>query len=115
MWKWRKEGVKKSKEIEREIKSDKKERDKRQTEPKILILGSSDSGKSTLLKQLQIIHGNGYTQKELDKFKTRMYRNIIDIVQSIVKQANEMDAWSSEEEQAVIGTNIAIPTIIRVR
>lgn len=30
----------------------------------MLILGSSDSGKSTLLKQLKLLHGGGFTEKE---------------------------------------------------
>ncbi|KAJ3334616.1 hypothetical protein HDU91_002638, partial [Kappamyces sp. JEL0680] len=45
----------------------KKERDiweLQNAEPRILILGTSDSGKSTLIKQLKILHGNGFTKDE---------------------------------------------------
>jgi hypothetical protein len=33
-------------------------------EPKLLILGSADSGKSTLLKQLKLCYGSGFTEEE---------------------------------------------------
>jgi polynucleotide 5'-kinase involved in rRNA processing len=45
------------KDIEKYLKEEKKEYEKSLSEPKLLILGSSDSGKSTLLKQLKILHG----------------------------------------------------------
>ena len=36
---------------------------------KILILGTGESGKSTLVKQMKIIHSDGYTQQELMNFR----------------------------------------------
>jgi hypothetical protein len=46
------------------LKEEKKRYELIQKEPKLLILGSSDSGKSTLLKQLQIIHGGGFSDEQ---------------------------------------------------
>ncbi|MEQ2294515.1 hypothetical protein AMECASPLE_004773 [Ameca splendens] len=37
---------------------------------KILILGAAESGKSTLVKQMKIIHSNGFTKQELSSFKS---------------------------------------------
>lgn len=45
------------KEIEKYLKGEKKIYDQYLTEPKLLILGSSDCGKSTLLKQMKILYG----------------------------------------------------------
>ncbi|KAI4904517.1 hypothetical protein NFI96_023854 [Prochilodus magdalenae] len=36
---------------------------------KILLLGAAESGKSTLVKQMKIIHSQGFTQQELVSFK----------------------------------------------
>lgn len=36
---------------------------------KILLLGAAESGKSTLVKQMKIIHSNGFTKQELISFK----------------------------------------------
>ncbi|KAJ3359809.1 hypothetical protein HDU91_004799 [Kappamyces sp. JEL0680] len=46
-------------------------------EPKLLILGSSDSGKSTLLKQLKIMHRNGFTREELEEARSCIYAGIV--------------------------------------
>ncbi len=36
---------------------------------KILILGTGESGKSTLVKQMKIIHNEGYTLDEMEQFR----------------------------------------------
>ena len=35
------------------------------------LLGAGESGKSTLVKQMKIIHNDGFTQQELQSFKVR--------------------------------------------
>ena len=42
-----------------------KRRAKSVEEVKLLLLGSAECGKSTVLKQMKIIHQNGYTKEEL--------------------------------------------------
>ncbi|XP_034044635.1 guanine nucleotide-binding protein G(o) subunit alpha-like [Thalassophryne amazonica] len=44
---------------------------------KILLLGAAESGKSTLVKQMKIIHGNGVTQQELRRFKPAVLDNLL--------------------------------------
>ena len=43
---------------------------------KILLLGASESGKSTIVKQMKIIHGDGYSQQELVNFTPVIYSNV---------------------------------------
>jgi GTPase SAR1 family protein len=50
-------------------------------EYKLLLLGAGESGKSTLFKQMKIIHNNGYSQKDRESYK--------DIVRSNVLQAGK--------------------------
>jgi len=44
---------------------------------KILLLGSGESGKSTFLKQMRIIHGPDFVAEELKQFKLVIYGNIV--------------------------------------
>ncbi|AGO10612.1 AaceriABR158Wp [[Ashbya] aceris (nom. inval.)] len=45
---------------------------------KVLLLGSGESGKSTVLQQLKILHQNGFTQEELMDFKPFIIDNIVE-------------------------------------
>lgn len=53
-------------------------------ECKILLLGSGESGKSTIVKQMKIIHQNGYTATELAAYRQTVYRNLLESAQAIV-------------------------------
>ncbi|GIY88884.1 guanine nucleotide-binding protein G(o) subunit alpha [Caerostris darwini] len=44
---------------------------------KILLLGAGESGKSTLVKQMKIIHSDGFTIDELKSFKPTVLDNIL--------------------------------------
>ncbi|KAL1924960.1 uncharacterized protein VTP21DRAFT_4614 [Calcarisporiella thermophila] len=75
-------------EREKSLAIDKQlEEDSRRTlrESKILLLGSGESGKSTIVKQMKIIHQNGYTQAELEWWRTTVYKNVLESIQSIVR------------------------------
>ncbi|KAF0972334.1 hypothetical protein FDP41_009237 [Naegleria fowleri] len=43
----------------------------------LLLLGISESGKSTLFKQVKILHQNGYTKEELSSFTKTIQDNLI--------------------------------------
>jgi guanine nucleotide-binding protein G(i) subunit alpha len=63
--------------IDKGLGKEKKARKQLQTEPKLLILGTSDSGKSTVLKQLQILHGGGIPKSEYESCKKAIRNQII--------------------------------------
>lgn len=71
-----------SDEIDRQIEEDSK---KFRKECKILLLGSGEGGKSTIVKQMKIIHQNGYTNDELLKFKHAVHTNLVDSARDVVK------------------------------
>ncbi|KAJ3271581.1 hypothetical protein HDV01_006543 [Terramyces sp. JEL0728] len=58
---------------------------------KLLILGSSDSGKSTLLKQLKLMHGNGFTDKEKLQFAQGIKENIIHSLHLLVSNTEKLE------------------------
>ncbi|KAG2352973.1 hypothetical protein BDR07DRAFT_1311753 [Suillus spraguei] len=74
--------------INRQIEEDSR---KFRKECKILLLGSGESGKSTIVKQMKIIHQNGFTKNELITFRPTIYRNTLDSAQAIVLQMRNMN------------------------
>ncbi|KAG8855304.1 Guanine nucleotide-binding protein alpha-2 subunit [Tulasnella sp. 330] len=67
--------------IDRQIEEDSR---KFRKECKILLLGSGESGKSTIVKQMKIIHQNGYTPEELSVFRLVVYKNLVDSAKDVV-------------------------------
>lgn len=56
---------------------------------KLLLLGAGGSGKSTFFKQLQTIHGHGFTDKDRISFKNHVYHQIIEQMKRIISRAEE--------------------------
>ncbi|CAE6532108.1 unnamed protein product [Rhizoctonia solani] len=61
-------------EVEKELKAHAK---KRQTQVKVLLLGSGDSGKSTVLKQMRVIHNDKFTPQEIESYRQLVFNNIV--------------------------------------
>lgn len=68
-------------------------------EVKILLLGSGESGKSTILKQMKILHQNGYSQEDLLMYKTTVYKNLLDCAKSIVAALEQFDLSITTDKQ----------------
>lgn len=69
-------------EIERQIKKDKRDQRK---ELKLLLLGTGESGKSTFIKQMRIIHGSGYSDEDKRSFIKLVYQNIYMAMNSMIR------------------------------
>ncbi|GAC74489.1 hypothetical protein PANT_11d00082 [Moesziomyces antarcticus T-34] len=76
-----KEAKDRSVAIDKQIEEDSR---KFKKECKILLLGSGESGKSTIVKQMKIIHQNGYTKDELLLYRLTVIKNLVDSAQAIV-------------------------------
>ncbi|XP_036377973.1 guanine nucleotide binding protein (G protein) alpha v1 isoform X1 [Megalops cyprinoides] len=63
-----------SAKIDRELYEDAK---REMNVVKILMLGAAESGKSTLVKQMKIIHSHGFTKQELSSFKPAVLDNLL--------------------------------------
>ncbi|KAI1293671.1 Guanine nucleotide-binding protein subunit alpha-14 [Halotydeus destructor] len=70
-----------NKEIEAQLRKDKL---RSRRELKLLLLGTGESGKSTFVKQMRIIHGDGYSDVERKAFISIVHRNIIVSMQALV-------------------------------
>jgi hypothetical protein len=50
---------------------------------KLLLLGTGESGKSTLFKQMRILYGNGFSPDDLVRYKWHIWANIIECMRSV--------------------------------
>ncbi|KAI7894017.1 G-protein alpha subunit [Mucor mucedo] len=71
---------------------------KMKNECKILLLGSGESGKSTIFKQMKILHQNGFSTDELLNWRVTVYRNLIHSAQAVVNALNEFEYQLSDEK-----------------
>ncbi|XP_064393535.1 guanine nucleotide-binding protein G(o) subunit alpha-like [Halichondria panicea] len=77
-----KEAVQRSLEIDKKLASEQGSKSK---EVKLLLLGAGESGKSTFVKQMKIIHENGYSRDECKQFRRVIYSNTISSLAAIIK------------------------------
>ncbi|KAL4624415.1 guanine nucleotide-binding protein subunit alpha-12 [Arapaima gigas] len=67
---------------------------------KILLLGAGESGKSTFLKQMRIIHGKEFDQKALVDFRDTIFENIIKGTRVLVDARNKLGIpWQNSENE----------------
>eukprot|EP00298_Acanthocystis_sp_HF-20_P011581 c19463_g1_i2.p1 GENE.c19463_g1_i2~~c19463_g1_i2.p1 ORF type:complete len:346 (+),score=90.09 c19463_g1_i2:50-1087(+) len=77
-----------SEEIAKELKNEKK---LTENEIKLLLLGAGESGKSTIFKQMKIIHKNGYSSEEKMSFKALVYSNVIQCIQALIRACETLN------------------------
>jgi len=86
-----------SRNIDAEIK---KSRERMQRELKLLLLGTGASGKSTIAKQIKVIHLNGYSERERQLFTGFIFINILHGMKTLVKA---MDTLTLEPSPELLG------------
>ncbi|KAF7297814.1 Heterotrimeric G-protein alpha subunit [Mycena kentingensis (nom. inval.)] len=87
-----------SDEIDRQLDEDSK---KYKKECKILLLGSGESGKSTIVKQMKIIHSTGFSPDELLAFRPIVHKNAVDSAQAVIEALRDarLDGLLSESRR----------------
>lgn len=116
-------------EIERQLRKDK--RDARR-ELKLLLLGESvrrrpapdrltphpcprtgtgESGKSTFIKQMRIIHGSGYSDEDKRGFIKLVYQNIFMAMQSMIKAMELLKISFKDHRNAVRTVRLPRPSL----
>ncbi|XP_071797319.1 guanine nucleotide-binding protein subunit alpha-13-like [Asterias amurensis] len=94
-----------SKAIDKELTKDKSYLKR---EIKILLLGAGESGKSTFLKQMKIIHGQEFSDEDLRDYRTIIFSNIIKGLKVLQDARKKLDIpWgdpSNEKQGGVILT-----------
>lgn len=94
-----------SKQIDRQIKSDQR---KMQQEVKLLLLGAGESGKSTFLKQMKIIHGVVFEPEHLKEFRKIIYQNMIKGMRVLVDAQRKLDIELGNPANRQVGDQILL-------
>lgn len=68
---------------------------------KCLASGTGEAGKSTFIKQMRIIHGQGYSDKDRAEFKVQVYRNIYMGMQILIEAMDHLNIAFSNPESKV--------------
>jgi guanine nucleotide-binding protein subunit alpha len=65
-----------------------KQRDR--NEVKLLLLGAGESGKSTVLKQMKVLHQNGFTHQERQQYSQVIWADAIQSMRILIIQARKL-------------------------
>ncbi|KAK3716035.1 hypothetical protein LTR37_006765 [Vermiconidia calcicola] len=84
----------KSREIEKQLREDQKRAAK---EVKLLLLGAGESGKSTVLKQMRLIHSKGFSTQERKQWKITIFQNLLHAFQVVFGAMEEQEVDFAEE------------------
>uniref|UniRef100_A0A5G2R5X2 G protein subunit alpha i3 n=1 Tax=Sus scrofa TaxID=9823 RepID=A0A5G2R5X2_PIG len=93
-----KAAVERSKMIDRNLRED---GEKAAKEVKLLLLGAGESGKSTIVKQMKIIHEDGYSEEECKQYKVVVYSNTIQSIIAIIRAMGRLKIDFGEAARAV--------------
>jgi len=82
-----KEAAERSKKIDQELR---REGEKAKLEVKLLLLGAGESGKSTIVKQMKIIHETGYNSEDCLHYRPVVYSNTIQSLMAIISAMSKL-------------------------
>lgn len=84
----------KHREAERQLREQKVKLD---NQVKVLLLGSGDSGKSTVLKQMRLIHDVHFSPQEFEFYRQLAFSNIVHGMKQLLEALEDMELKLSEE------------------
>jgi len=82
------------KEAEKSLKEAKQ---KLASQVKVLLLGSGDSGKSTILKQMRLIHRVPFSSQEVESFRQLIFNNLTHGLNYVLDSMEDMELEVSPE------------------
>lgn len=88
--------IERNKQIERGLKEDGQQAAK---DIKLLLLGAGESGKSTIVKQMKIIHEGGFTNEDNKQFKPVVYSNTIQSLVAIIRAMTTLHIEFGDSER----------------
>lgn len=60
--------------------------------------GSGESGKSTIVKQMKIIHLKGYSDDELYNYRATVFKNLIECAKAVINAMEQFNVAPSNDE-----------------
>ncbi|PVF97735.1 guanine nucleotide binding protein, alpha subunit [Serendipita vermifera] len=78
---------------------------------KLLLLGTGDAGKSTILKQIRLINSIPFTSEEVETFRHRIFANLVDGMRLVRNILDESDLSCSDETWRILEELDSAPEI----
>lgn len=63
-----------------------------------MFKGSGESGKSTIVKQMKIIHLKGYSEDELYNYRPTVFKNLVECAKAVITAMQQFDIEPQNEE-----------------
>ncbi|KAG1625338.1 hypothetical protein G6F45_009251 [Rhizopus arrhizus] len=105
-------GKVRNEEIDHQIKIDKLNM---RNEVKMLLLGAGESGKSTILKQMKLIHDGGYSRDEREAFKEIIFSNTVQSMRVILEAMENMGiSLAVPQNNSHVSVILDLPTQIEL-
>lgn len=92
-----KEAAERSKKIDKDLRL---AGERAAREVKLLLLGAGESGKSTIVKQMKIIHETGYSPEECEQYRPVVYSNTIQSLMAIIRAMGQLKIDFADSSRA---------------
>uniref|UniRef100_A0A673J9K0 Guanine nucleotide-binding protein subunit alpha-11-like n=1 Tax=Sinocyclocheilus rhinocerous TaxID=307959 RepID=A0A673J9K0_9TELE len=99
--------------INNEIKRILAEQKKRQwRDIKVLLLGTGESGKTTFMKQMKIIHGSGYSEDERRGYTKLVFQNVFQAMSAMTDAMKMLKIpYSSPQNEVIKRPSVSCPLL----
>lgn len=64
-------------------------------------IGSGESGKSTIVKQMKIIHLKGYSDDELYNYRATVFKNLVECAKAVILAMEQFEIEPEIEENKI--------------
>lgn len=68
----------------------------------LFFTGAGESGKSTIVKQMKIIHETGYSKEECEQYRPVVYSNTIQSLMAIIRAMGQLRINFADSARAVV-------------
>ena len=99
-----KEALRRSRMIDRQLAQEKKNL---RQQIKILLLGAGESGKSTFIKQMRIIHGEEYSDYDRLDFRSVIFHNVLKGAKILVEARRRLQIPLENADNEANGYTVA--------
>ncbi len=83
------------------------------------LLGAGESGKSTILKQMKLLHDNGFSNEEKEAFKEIIFSNLIAstkvLIEAMARLNIPMGTQKTKQTERLFKTCLINSTLLRFR
>lgn len=75
-------------------------------------LGAGESGKSTIVKQMKIIHETGYSKEECEQYRPVVFSNTIQSLMAIIRAMGNLKIGFSDPSRTVNSSHFSFHLLL---